>query len=253
MSWKRSVNKDDLHPGLVAVIKLMLRKLEDDGGPFKVYSGLRTFAEQNELYAKGRTTGGNIVTKARGGQSMHNYGLAVDLAPFNLMTPAEWDLHWPDPTKVDGQAWYDMEGALTEAAAEIDMEGDDGVDYEWGGRWKFRDTPHIQVRTTVRELRSGYYPHCNDMDWLIHAHTTFLFDTPWMSRRVQYMLNEQSYSAGGVDGVFGTNSLIALNAFQEDRGIEPKNIFTEDDVEALLRLHQEAELTASLPADLTLD
>lgn len=40
--------------------------------------GLATFAEQNALYAQGRTKPGRIVTNARGGQSYHNFGLAFD-------------------------------------------------------------------------------------------------------------------------------------------------------------------------------
>src|ERR1043165_556102 len=41
---------------------------------------LRTFEEQNALYAQGRTKPGQIVTNAKGGQSYHNYGLAIDFA-----------------------------------------------------------------------------------------------------------------------------------------------------------------------------
>ena len=33
---------------------------------------LRTFAEQDKLFAQGRTAPGKIVTRARGGQSYHN-------------------------------------------------------------------------------------------------------------------------------------------------------------------------------------
>lgn len=40
---------------------------------------LRTNAEQEDLYAQGRTKPGKIVTYARGGQSYHNYGLAIDI------------------------------------------------------------------------------------------------------------------------------------------------------------------------------
>jgi len=40
---------------------------------------LRTFAEQDALYAKGRTEAGKIVTNAKGGMSYHNYGLAIDI------------------------------------------------------------------------------------------------------------------------------------------------------------------------------
>lgn len=39
----------------------------------------RTFEEQNLLYSKGRTNPGPRVTDAKGGQSIHNYGLAFDI------------------------------------------------------------------------------------------------------------------------------------------------------------------------------
>lgn len=39
----------------------------------------RTFEEQDALYAQGRTKPGDVVTKAKGGQSIHNYGLAFDI------------------------------------------------------------------------------------------------------------------------------------------------------------------------------
>lgn len=39
---------------------------------------VRSFAESDELYAKGRTKPGAIVTNAKAGQSYHNYGLAID-------------------------------------------------------------------------------------------------------------------------------------------------------------------------------
>ena len=57
--------------------------------------GFRTFALQDALYAQGRTTPGAIVTNAKGGQSPHNYGLAVDVT---LLTPrgADWNYAGPD-------------------------------------------------------------------------------------------------------------------------------------------------------------
>ena len=42
----------------------------------------RTYAQQDALYAKGRTTSGSIVTNAKGGQSNHNFALAVDVFPL---------------------------------------------------------------------------------------------------------------------------------------------------------------------------
>lgn len=48
------------------------------GYEIRMVSGFRSFDEQNALYEKGRTKIGNIVTNAKGGQSMHNYGVAID-------------------------------------------------------------------------------------------------------------------------------------------------------------------------------
>jgi peptidoglycan LD-endopeptidase CwlK len=49
--------------------------------PLIVTQGLRTYAQQDALYQQGRSTPGKIVTDAAGGHSMHNFGLAVDVAP----------------------------------------------------------------------------------------------------------------------------------------------------------------------------
>lgn len=255
MAWKKSLDKSVIHPALVRVTELTLEKLKEWGVPFKVYSGLRTFEQQNKLYAKGRTASGNIVTNARGGQSMHNYGLAEDLAPFNMVTDNPDDLHWPDPDK-DDNVWFKLEQALFESAQEIDVGDDwDGIDFEWGGRWKFRDVPHIQVRTTLGELSSGHYPYCRDIEWLVVAHSTFLFDTPWMHRRVQYLLNMQSYDAGVVDGIMGNRTLTALQNFSKDQEIVKSISWTMDGkrvLERLLRLNQTGMSTerGTLPEDL---
>jgi len=218
MSWVRRIDKERIHPGLVSVMELTLSKLKDAGTPFKVYSGLRTFEEQDKLYAKGRSIPGRIVTKARGGQSMHNYGLAVDLAPFNLLTPEEWDLHWPNPHEA-GNIWFDLESTLQDSATELDSYKNDGVDYEWGGRWKFKDVPHVQVRTTLREIRAGHYPHVEDIEWSVVAHTSFLYDTAWIRKRVQRMMSELGFSVGPIDGIVGRKTKDALRMYANTREI----------------------------------
>lgn len=50
---------------------------------------LRSDAEQDALYAQGRTKPGKIITNARAGQSAHNYGLALDFVPMINGKP-EW-------------------------------------------------------------------------------------------------------------------------------------------------------------------
>lgn len=72
---------DTLDPVFRLKAETLLAKLRQQGQVFLPVQGRRTIAEQNALYAKGRTAPGPRVTNARGGQSPHNFGLAVDLCP----------------------------------------------------------------------------------------------------------------------------------------------------------------------------
>jgi peptidoglycan L-alanyl-D-glutamate endopeptidase CwlK len=98
---------------------------------------LRTFAEQDKIYAQGRTTKGSKVTNARGGQSYHNYGLALDIVLVldkdknGLYETAVWDVRG-DFDK-DGRAdWIEVVQIFKQYG------------WEWGGDWKFYDAPHFQ-------------------------------------------------------------------------------------------------------------
>jgi len=89
---------------------------------------LRTFAEQDALYNQKPK-----VTKAKGGQSYHNYGLAVDIVLLlNDSKVASWDT----VTDFDGDGLADWQ----EAVYVFGLFG-----WEWGGNWKtFPDKPHFQ-------------------------------------------------------------------------------------------------------------
>jgi len=105
---------------------------------------IRTFAEQNALFAQGRTRlfdeNGRklgIVTKARGGQSYHNYGLALDIVLIKdtnndgKFETASWE------TNVD----FDKDGKADWMEV-VQIFKNNG--WEWGGDWKFKDRPHFQ-------------------------------------------------------------------------------------------------------------
>lgn len=117
---------------------------------------LRTNAEQDALYAQGRTKlfeNGKrlgIVTNAKGGQSYHNYGLALDIVLLK-------------DTNKDGT----FETASWET--NVDFDGDGLADWmeivkifksygwEWGGDWKFTDMPHFQktLGWSIGELQAS--------------------------------------------------------------------------------------------------
>lgn len=70
------VDKRQLEPGFCMDVDALLSA---DPATWYVTSGFRGFAEQTALYAQGRTRPGPVVTKARAGQSAHNYGRAIDV------------------------------------------------------------------------------------------------------------------------------------------------------------------------------
>jgi len=78
----------------------MATMLLEEGIEIRVVQALRSWAEQAALYAKGRDANGNIVdksqvvTNARPGYSYHNFGLAVDVAPFDGGIP-DWNANHP--------------------------------------------------------------------------------------------------------------------------------------------------------------
>jgi peptidoglycan L-alanyl-D-glutamate endopeptidase CwlK len=72
----------DIHPSLFEELKKIYDEIckafEGRNVGVRFVQVFRSFEEQNRMFAQGRTTAGLKVTNARGGQSYHNYGLAVD-------------------------------------------------------------------------------------------------------------------------------------------------------------------------------
>jgi len=113
-----------LLPEVRPIARSLVQKAAAAGITIKIIDGFRTDAEQDALYAQGRTTEGKIVTKARGGYSNHNFGIAFDVGVF------EGGKYLGDSAK------YRAVGVLG-----MDL----GLD--WGGSWKdFIDEPHFQLR-----------------------------------------------------------------------------------------------------------
>lgn len=110
---------------------------------FVLTSGWRDPAEQERLYAQGRTTPGYIVTNAPPGSSFHEYGLAVDGA---LILDGK-TLSWNFTADFDG----DRQADWMECVLIFKEHG-----FEWGGDWHtFKDMPHFQMTFgyTWRDLK----------------------------------------------------------------------------------------------------
>ena len=118
-----------LQPRAQDAARRFLRRVLDAGIQARVISGTRSYAEQNALYRRGRF--GNPppqVTKARGGQSNHNFGIAWDIGIFE-------------------NGAYRGASRKYRQAAQVGLE----AGLEWGGHWtSFVDEPHYQLATATR-------------------------------------------------------------------------------------------------------
>ena len=124
------------HPLLLPKVQAWLVAAAAAGLEPLVTCTYRPQAEQDKLYAQGRTVAGRIVTWTR--HSNHSYevgtlpcSLAVDFVPL-IAGKAVWTANHPH--------WKAL-GTLAEAQG-----------LAWGGRWaKSRDLPHIEL-ANAREM-----------------------------------------------------------------------------------------------------
>lgn len=116
--------KKKLRPRVQRLADRLLKAMEILGHPIVVTQGYRSCEEQDKLYAQGRTRPGQIVTNARCGESLHNYGVAFDVAFLENGSPS-WKEYHP----------WDTLGLMGKI-----------LGLEWGGDWKgFVDRPHFQL------------------------------------------------------------------------------------------------------------
>jgi len=85
---------DTLELDFRAIVDVVIAETElTTSRKWGVVQARRTMAEQEKIYAQGRTAPGEIVSNAPPGSSAHNYGEAVDLCP---MKGTEFDWKAPD-------------------------------------------------------------------------------------------------------------------------------------------------------------
>lgn len=131
---------EKLHPSVRAEMKQIIKECDEaltGRAKVRITQGLRSFEEQEKLYAIGRITTGKKVTNAKAGQSIHNYGLAVDICLMIDGKTASWDTarDWDNDKVAD---WYEC----------VKIFASHG--WDWGGNWKtFKDLPHFEKKNIV--------------------------------------------------------------------------------------------------------
>lgn len=147
----------DLHPEVRAMCEQFLDECEAAGIDVLITSTWRSNSEQDALYAQGRTKPGKIVTRARGGQSSHNFilngvpaSLAFDVVPLRhgkLIWGTRGDGVDADPTDDDTddlELWQRV-GAIGKACG-LQWYGEPGS--------PFKEFPHLQHKD-ASEIRRG--------------------------------------------------------------------------------------------------
>lgn len=119
----------DLTPELQEKYREFAARMAQAGLDFIVTCTYRTQAEQDILYAQGRTTPGLKVTWTK--HSKHNERRAFDIVIMRNGKPV-WDI--AADTNCDGRPDYDQAGQIGESCG-----------LKWGGRFKNADRPHFEI------------------------------------------------------------------------------------------------------------
>lgn len=127
----------DLLPEVETKAQAFLTRCQHAGIDVLITSTYRDVESQHELWRQGRETEGKIVTNADGGQSFHNYRVALDYVPMKNGKPA-----WEDT------ALFTQCGEIAES-----------LGLEWAGRWvgKLRELAHLQYTNglTLKDFQEG--------------------------------------------------------------------------------------------------
>lgn len=129
-----------LHPELQVIVRKFLSECSKAGLKVAITQTWRNRAEQEALYAKGRTAPGSIVTRCKYPQSPHCWGVAFDFC------------------RNDGKgAYYDTDGFFAKVGAIGKRCG-----LFWGGDFKsFVDKPHLELEkflpnSSIKTLQAKY-------------------------------------------------------------------------------------------------
>lgn len=215
-----SRNISDLHPRLQTLVEKLKTECEKQGLKIGIGECLRTVAEQDALYAKGRTTSGSIVTNAKGDSysSMHQWYIAFDVY------------------RDDGKgAYYNNDGFFSKVGAIGKKLG-----LEWGGDWKsIKDLPHFQLPdwgSTPTKLKATYgTPDKFKKTWSDNSKKTETYKTPTPTLKngssgtqvkyLQIALNKLIKAGLTADGDFGNKTQKALISWQSANALTADGIY----------------------------
>lgn len=137
-----------LHPRLQEKLAQLKEECKKQGISILFSECLRTRAEQDALYAQGRTKPGNIITNAKGStySSQHQWGIAAD---FFIDMDVDGDGNKKDDAFNNSTGLFERVGAIAKS-----------IGLGWGGDWtSFKDRPHLYLPdwgSTTAKLKQQY-------------------------------------------------------------------------------------------------
>lgn len=130
---------EDCHPDLQMRLLACVQSWANEGLDVLITCTWRSFEEQAQIYAQGRTAPGLIVTRAKPGRSAHNYMIrrAGEEIPASLAFDVVPLFH--------GKLLWSTDGEALELWHRVATIGK-SKGLEWAGEWKtFREFPHFQL------------------------------------------------------------------------------------------------------------
>lgn len=116
---------------------LKLAKEHFTVGQVQVLSGTRTYAEQDALFRQRP-----VVTRARGGQSNHNFGIAIDVGIF------VGGKYYTGATRLQEKAYEDLAALVKPQLGFASAKNPADRLLDWGGDWhSIVDKPHYELHT----------------------------------------------------------------------------------------------------------
>ena len=174
------------------------------------------------------------------GRSLHSYGIAIDVNwdtnPFKE-TPDDRAVRFSDKATQDGRA-QDVKLGIADTDMTKDMIDDvlaiktnnKKTVFEWGGNWKDRkDLMHFELDVSPGDLQTG-------IDWntVKQPRTAKALEPDEATqvasqlttgsrgdavKQLQMALVQRGYPVGDVDGIYGTQTAMAVSAFQGRQGL----------------------------------